>query len=634
VFNSEEINMESIIEFINPVITNSSQEDQMRYLASVDPEIQKKIEIGKEYLVNLRHAKFYNVKQMFPFDPDNFSEEQFQNIEKGYNYIGNHTYEYFSRFANQQDLVYNFVNHNFLLWYFFFLLLILNSFRVIFILLFDKENRKKEYRGGFGGAIERGLRGVALGVLWYPIVYPDNLNRFYKTFYHTFPNLYVEQFRLFPHFPANLPIVYFEREKYLGLVPTTSYMLDPEPTPHIIKVVYRTPPELVERFGGTEILEKYSPAGKIWHVVKGIYIWLFVPAADKLKTNEKIIDTTSQKTDDFINWLGKDQNFYPVTSDQFYSFTEKIKTFYNETHFNFDELPSSLNRFNFPSDFKSKILAFDFTKWKLINGSDELVKFMNPFFTSLGLPSIDSGQVSIPLQGNANYQQDINWIQNNVNNIFQNEANFEFNRLATLEKDYQTYLKDLELSTKSAYFTPYNIYHTIFDPLLTLIKNTYDTSIPWIRGINEYLDDGIIGLPMFVKQNLGTAFSVLIFSYVLRRGRYYLGRLFRYYLGHTIVIDMLSRFLIPFYFGYYKWVEEPSFILLSDQANEFTKFLAYYKDTHRDEFIFTADGFGWVILALPIILFIASQAEQYFYVKYLTDGALIHIGTRRPGEGD
>ena len=97
---------------------------------------------------------------------------------------------------------------------------------------------------------------------------------------------------------------------------------------------------------------------------------------------------------------------------------------------------------------------------------------------------------------------------------------------------------------------------------------------------------------------------------------------------------MLSRFVVPLYYSYYKWVEESSFILLSDQANNFTKFLYYYKDTHRDEFSFTADALGWSILALPILLFISSQFEQYFYVKYLTDSALIHIGTRRPGEGD
>ena len=134
--------------------------------------------------------------------------------------------------------------------------------------------------------------------------------------------------------------------------------------------------------------------------------------------------------------------------------------------------------------------------------------------------------------------------------------------------------------------------------------------------------------------NLGTAFAVLTFSYVLRRGRYYLGRLFRYYLGHTIILEMLSRFMIPFYFAYYKWVEQDSFPRLSDEANQFTKFISFYKDTHRDDFIFTADAVGWSVLFLPILLFIASQLEQYFYVKYLTDSALIHIGTRRPGESD
>lgn len=646
-FNSEENKMESIIEFVNPVINNISNQDQMRYLSNVDPEIKKKIEIGEQYLFDIRHSKFAKVREMFPFDPDNFSEEQFKNIEKGQLYIANHSYEFFGRFADTQDLVYNFVNHQFLLWYFFLFLLVLNGIRVVFILLFDEENRNKEYRGGFGGAIERGLRGIAVGCLWYPVIYPDTINRFYKTIYHAFPNLYVKQFILFRHFPGKIDLVYFDRDKYLGLVPTTSYLLYEEPTQHIVKIIYKTPKELVERWGGTQILQDYSLLGRIWNSIRNTCIWLFIPVGEKkmepqnwlatptARIQEAMIPIPSKNPDDFVNWLGKDKNFFPITADPFYLFTEKIKNFYTETHFSYAELPNSLMRFNFPLDFKSKILDFDFTKWKLINENDELVKFMNPFFAALGLPDINSGQVSIPLQGNANYQEDVRWIQNNVNNIFQNEANFEFNRLVKLERLYKNYLYDeFEGPVKSSHSSIYTFYHKVFDPLLKLIQYICVEGKPYVLDINVKLDALIVSLPMFIKANLGSVFAIVVFSYVLRRGRYYLGRLFRYYLGHTIILEMLARFVIPFYYSYYKWVEESSFILLSDQANEFTKFLYYYKDTHRDDFTFTADALGWVLLALPIILFIASQAEQYFYVKYLTDSALIHIGTRRPGEGD
>jgi len=631
-FNTEKTKMEPLIEFINPVIKNISQQEQLEYVANIDPEIQRKIEIGLKYLNDLKHPKFSKVLELYPFDANNFSEEQFKNIEKGYNYIGSHTYEFFGKYADQQDLISNYVNQSFLLWYFLGALVFFNCLRIIFILLFDKQNREKEYRGGFGGALERGLRGIAVGSLWYPVVYPDTLNRFYKTIYHAFPNLYVGQYVLFRHFPGNTPLEYFDKDKYLGLVPTTSYLYFPDPKPHIVKVVFKTPKMLLERWSGTEILQDHSTLGQIWKFFKNLYIWLFVvsePSVSKVVQQANV-----EKNDNFIDWFTKDTNFYSVTSQQFYLFTEKIKNLFNKTHFNYNDLPESINRFNFSSDFQSRILDLDLAKWKSINENDEFIKFLTPFFKGLNLTTVDDGQFSIPLQGNQNYLKDIKSIQDQVNQVFQNEANFELNRLKIIEQDYQIYLKNVVESNSPSGFSLYKIYHLIVDPLLTILHKIFDIVLPYLWIINNQLDIVILNAPNFIKSNLLTVFTIVTFSYVLRRGRYYLGRLFRYYLGHTIILEMLSRFVVPLYYSYYKWVEESSFILLSDQANNFTKFLYYYKDTHRDEFSFTADALGWSILALPILLFISSQFEQYFYVKYLTDSALIHIGTRRPGEGD
>ena len=631
-FDNDNNKMEPIIEFINPVIQNIAQQVQKQYLMNIDPETDKKIKIGLDYLNDLRHPKFAKVLELYPFDPNNFSEEQFKNIEKGYQYIGNHSYEFFGKYADQQDLIYNYVNNGFLLWYFFGALLVLNSLRIIFILLFDKKNRQKEYRGGFGGAIERGLRGVAIGSLWYPVVYPDLLNRFYKTIYHAFPNMFVGHYVLFPHFPGRIDLEYFEVDKYLGLVPTTSYLLLPDPTPHIIKVVYKTPKILVERWSGTEIMQEYSMLGRIWKMIYSCYAWFFVTA--KSNETESLIVSNNSKTEDFVDWFAKDINFYPGTSEQFYSFTEKIKNLYDQTHFNYNDLPDSINRFNFPDEFRSRVLNFDLAKWKSINEEDKLIQTLNPLFKGLNLPGISNGEPCLPLQGNLKYASDIEWIQNNMNHVIQNEANFELNQLITVEQQYQRYLKNIDLNSNTSNISLYKIYHLIFDPLLIAVQDIITPCSKALWQLNYILDMWIIGLPRFILMNLGTAFAVLTFSYVLRRGRYYLGRLFRYYLGHTIILEMLSRFMIPFYFAYYKWVEQDSFPRLSDEANQFTKFISFYKDTHRDDFIFTADAVGWSVLFLPILLFIASQLEQYFYVKYLTDSALIHIGTRRPGESD
>ena len=321
-FNTEKTKMEPLIEFINPVIKNISQQEQLEYVANIDPEIQRKIEIGLKYLNDLKHPKFSKVLELYPFDANNFSEEQFKNIEKGYNYIGSHTYEFFGKYADQQDLISNYVNQSFLLWYFLGALVFFNCLRIIFILLFDKQNREKEYRGGFGGALERGLRGIAVGSLWYPVVYPDTLNRFYKTIYHAFPNLYVGQYVLFRHFPGNTPLEYFDKDKYLGLVPTTSYLYFPDPKPHIVKVVFKTPKMLLERWSGTEILQDHSTLGQIWKFFKNLYIWLFVvsePSVSKVVQQANV-----EKNDNFIDWFTKDTNFYSVTSQQFYLFTEKI----------------------------------------------------------------------------------------------------------------------------------------------------------------------------------------------------------------------------------------------------------------------------------------------------------------------
>jgi len=498
--------------------------------------------------------------------------------------------------------------------------------------LFDKKNQQKEYRGGFAGALERGLRGIAIGSLWYPVIYPDILNRFYKTIYHAFPNLYVGQYVLFRYFPGNMPLQYFNQDKYLGLVPTTSYLLLSDPKPHIIKVMFKTPQALLERWSGTEILQDYSMLGRIWKFIKGIYIWFFVVATPPIDKNT--ISSTNREIDNLVTWFGKDTNFYLITSDQFYSFTEKIKDFYNEIHFNYNKIPESLTRFNFPTEFQSKILDFDLTKWKLINENDKFIKILTPLFNGLTLQGVNDEDLCIPLEGNTNYINEINSIQTNINQIFQDEAIFEFNRLELIEQSYQNYIKSLGVNQNLSSVSLYNIYHAIFDPLFTIIQNLFNKLLPLVWVINDQLDIVIANAPNFIKSNLGTVFTILTFSYVLRRGRYYLGRLFRYYLGHTIILEMLSRFVVPLYYSYYTWVEESSFVLLPDQADAFTKFLYYYKDSHRTEFSFTADAMGWSILLLPIILFIASQVEQYFYVKYLTDSALIHIGTRRPGEGD